>query len=186
MDACIQSLRLETALSYFAEAKEQGAGIEANRITYQSLLGVMVQRGNYKAVWQLVDEMQNNGIHSSVALSILLRGISCRSQAAELNRIVQLLDASSKAETEEKPVMDEALFASLAEACLRCGSLDLLWERTRLYSSQNVLPKLSAPICGSMITLFGQARKMERIMLLWDMIAAQEVMPTSMTLGCMV
>jgi len=219
MDACIQCLRLETALAYFAEAKAQGLvdvvsyntimkgyladgndkaacnllsemkqmGIDANRVTYNGLLCAMAQRGNYPAIWRLVEEMQRAGIQSSTAFAVLLKSISCRSQAAELRRIVELMEANGKLENlEDKPLMDEVLFSSLAEACLRCGSLDLLWERTRLYSHQGGLPKIGAPICGSMIKAYGQARQVERIWLLWEMMAAREVMPTSMTLGCMV
>jgi len=213
MDACIQCLRLETALAYFAEAKEKGLvdvvsyntimkgyladgkdkaasqllsemkqrGIAPNAVTYNSLISAMSQRGNSKVLWQLVEEMQAADIHSTTAYRILLQGISCRSQASELRRIVELLESAGN----EEKVMDEVLFSALAEACLRCGSLDLLWERTRFYC-QDGLPKIGAPICGSMIKAFGQARQVERVWLLWEMMAAREIMPTSMTLGCMV
>merc|ERR1719440_971459 len=63
--------------------------------------------------------------------------------------------------------MDEVLFSSVIEACIRIGQLDLLSKKMRKYASQGGLVALTAPTYGSMIKSYGQARDVERIWELW-------------------
>merc|ERR1719463_644866 len=82
--------------------------------------------------------------------------------------------------------MDEVLFSSVIEACIRIGQLDLLSKKMRKYASQGGLVALTAPTYGSMIKAYGQARDVERIWELWMEMRGREVKPTAITLGCMI
>merc|ERR1719456_1711013 len=82
--------------------------------------------------------------------------------------------------------MDEVLFSSVIEACLRIQQLDLLSEKMRKYASQGGLVALTAPTYGSMIKAYGQARDVERMWEMWNEMEKRQVKPTSITLGCMV
>jgi pentatricopeptide repeat protein len=82
--------------------------------------------------------------------------------------------------------MDEILFASVIEACLRVGQLDLLSAQMRKYAKQGGLVALSAPTYGSMIKAYGQARDIERMWELWSEMEKRNVKPTAITLGCMI
>merc|ERR1719311_665078 len=82
--------------------------------------------------------------------------------------------------------MDEVLFSSVIEACIRARRLDLLSDMMRKYAKQGGLLALTAPTYGSMIKAYGQARDVERLWELWNEMLQREVKPTAITLGCMV
>ena len=81
---------------------------------------------------------------------------------------------------------DEVLFASVIEACVRIGQLDLLSQKLQQYASKGGLAGLTAPTYGSMIKAYGRARDIERVRELWGEMRRRNVRPTSITLGCMV
>merc|ERR1719213_686436 len=85
----------------------------------------------------------------------------------------------------EEP-MDEVLFSSVIEACIRVRQLDLLSAKMRKYAQQGGLLALTSPTYGSMIKAYGQARDVERIWELWNELEQRHVRPTAITLGCMV
>merc|ERR1719281_862869 len=82
--------------------------------------------------------------------------------------------------------MDEVLFSSVIEACIRIHRLDLLSEMMRKYAQQGGLLALTAPTYGSMIKAYGQAHDVERLWELWNEMSQREVKPTAITLGCMI
>merc|ERR1719393_883762 len=82
--------------------------------------------------------------------------------------------------------MDEVLFASVVEACVRVGQLDLLSTKLQQYASFGGLAGLTAPTYGSMIKAYGRAKDIERVRELWNEMRRRHVTPTSITLGCMV
>merc|ERR1719214_536716 len=82
--------------------------------------------------------------------------------------------------------MDEVLFSSVIEACIRTRRLDLLSDMMRRYAKQGGLLALTAPTYGSMIKAYGQAHDVERLWELWNEMIQREVKPTAITLGCMV
>merc|ERR1719487_3123342 len=82
--------------------------------------------------------------------------------------------------------MDEVLFSSVIEACIRIGQLELLSSKMRKYASQGGLMALTAPTYGSMIKAYGRARDVERLWELWTEMRNRAVKPTAITMGCMV
>merc|ERR1719213_672657 len=116
---------------------------------------------------------------NTVTCSILLKALTENSHAADVARTMELLG-----QTEEP--MDEVLFSSVIETCIRTQRLDLLSDMMRKYAKQGGLLALTAPTYGSMIKAYGRARDVERLWELWKEMLQREVKPTAITLGCMV
>merc|ERR1719265_1722972 len=87
-------------------------------------------------------------------------------------------------QTEEQ--MDEVLFSSVIEACIRLRRLDLLSSMMQKFEKCGHNLSLTAPTYGSMIKAYGQSRDVERIWDLWHEMGSRGVKPTAITLGCMV
>merc|ERR1719355_288572 len=82
--------------------------------------------------------------------------------------------------------MDEVLFSSAAESCIRIGRLDQLSKLlSHLHKAGTVLA-LTAPCYGSMIKAFGNAGDVDRVWQLWREMGERGVRPTSITVGCTV
>merc|ERR1719449_483908 len=82
--------------------------------------------------------------------------------------------------------MDEVLFPSVVEACIRLQRLDMLSRQTEKFMKQGASASLTAPTYGSMIKAYGHARDLKRVWHLWEQMLSNNVQPTSVTLGCMV
>jgi len=155
-------------------------GLAANKVTYNELLNAKVQSKDRRGMWKLIEQMQAAGMTpSSVTCSILLKSLTRNSHSADVTRTMDLIEQM------DEP-MDEVLFSSVIEACIRIGQLDLLSKKMRKYASQGGLVALTAPTYGSMIKAYGQARDVERIWELWMEMRGREVKPTAITLGCMI
>jgi len=85
----------------------------------------------------------------------------------------------------EEP-LDEVLFSTLAEACIRTKKLDVLAKYMSIFSSKGKSTVLTAPTYGSLIKAHGQMHDVKRVKELWADMVKQGVKPTAITLGCMV
>lgn len=212
LEACVHCQELGAALEYFEEAKGLGlanvvsyntvmkgylalgdgqsahrllaemteCGLPASFVTYHALLNARVQAGDLTEAWRLLSDMRAASlVPNAVTCSILLKAFVTPSHAHDLSKVMILIDAM------ETP-LDEVLFASVAEACIRTGRLDVLSERTREYSEKGGLHGLTAPTYGSMIKAYGQAHDIDQVWVLWEEMSKRQVRPTSITLGCMV
>jgi pentatricopeptide repeat protein len=212
LDACVQCNDMQSALKYFQDAKDKSladvvsynilikgqlaagnskaahllvsemrtAGLSAGLITYHSLLNAKVQAGDTREAWRLIDELKSAGlVPNAVTCSILLKAFVRPCHAKDLTWAMDLIESM------ESP-MDEVLFASVAEACIRTGRLDVLSQRMRKVSETDGLQGLTAPTYGSMIKAYGQAHDVEQVWTLWNEMSKRQVRPTSITLGCMV
>jgi len=212
LEASVQCGDMKSALSYFNMAKQDchadvvsyntvmkghlsdgkmGAALHllkemsdsnmpASLVTYHGILNAHVQSGDSRGAWNLVEQMKSSGLSpNAVTCSILLKVLTTRSHAADVSKVAELMDAMETG-------VDEVLFASMAEACIRTGRLDLLSERTRMWTMSGMTLGLSAPTYGSMIKAYGQAHDIDQVWALWEEMGKREVRPTSITLGCMV
>merc|ERR1719174_734233 len=212
LDSCVQCGKVGAALSHFAEMKSQGlvdvvsyntllkahlrggqlakaramldemsaAGIKANQVTYNEMLNAMVGVKDRKGMWTLVGDMAEQGMRpNSVTCSIILKSLAGHSAPQDIRRAMDLIDRMNED-------MDEVLFASVIEACVRIGQLDLLSQKLQQYAAKGGLAGLTAPTYGSMIKAYGRARDIERVRELWAEMRRRDVRPTSITLGCMV
>merc|ERR1719453_2707586 len=133
-----------------------------------------------KNTWRLVDEMRESGITlNSVTISILLKALTDRSSPSEIEKTMGLLD------TLEEPV-DEVLFSSVVEACIRIKQMGFLSDMIQKYRRRGDFVALSSPTYGSMIKAFGQAGEISQILDLWAEMESRGVQPTQITLGCMI
>lgn len=212
LDACVQCNDVTSALKYFNDAKAKSladvvsynivikgqlaagnsraaqqlltemraSGLSAGLITYHSLLNAKVQVGDTREAWRLIEELKSAGlVPNAVTCSILLKAFVRPCHANDLSWAMDLIESM------ESP-MDEVLFASVAEACIRTGRLDVLSQRMRKISETDGLRGLTAPTYGSMIKAYGQAHDVEQVWVLWNEMSKRQVRPTSITLGCMV
>merc|ERR1719395_235796 len=212
LDSCVQCGKVNIALQHFNEMKELGFvdvvgyntllkaylkigqiskartllaemsenNIQANQVTYNEMLNALVTTKDRKEMWALVREMNSIGMRpNSVTCSIILKSLTAHSATDDVRQAMALIDNMQED-------MDEVLFASVVEACVRVGQLDLLSSKLQQYASFGGLAGLTAPTYGSMIKAYGRARDIERVRELWQEMRAHHVTPTSITLGCMV
>merc|ERR1719410_162183 len=172
--------------SNFAEVLLKNASSLSLQVTqscFHEVLHAHALAGDCKAAWCVIADMRTAGfMPNQVSCAILLKLVSSQSQAADLSKIIDLLDSMEAS-------ADDVLVCSITQACLRVGRLDLLSHMTfhRGSSDNNGRsPTQTAPIYGSMIKAFGQAGFVERIWALWDEMKSKGVEPTEITLGCMV
>merc|ERR1719253_798605 len=212
LDSCVQCGKVNVALQHFQEMKDLGLvdivsyntllkaylttgqiakarkmlaemsenGVKANQVTYNEMLNALVNIKDRKEMWSLVTEMNNAGMRpNSVSCSIILKSLTAHSAPADIRQAMALIDNM-------QDDMDEVLFASVIEACVRVGQLDLLSQKLQQYASMGGLAGLTAPTYGSMIKAYGRARDVDRVRELWNEMRRRAVSPTSITLGCMV
>jgi pentatricopeptide repeat protein len=210
LDACVECNDINMALTYFTQAQKLSLadvvsyntmmkgyiahgreaeaksllveiskkGMVATRASFHGLLNARVNARDLRGAWKLVEDMQAVGIQpNAVTCSILLK--SKLNSLADVSRVLALIDAM------DQP-MDEVLFLSVVEACIRTGRLDLLSRQTEKYlSQQGAKVCLTAPTFGSMIKAYGHARDVKRVWELWGQMLSHNVQPTAVTLGCM-
>jgi len=153
-------------------------GMTAMRSTFHGLLNATVNANDLKGSWKLVREMQASGIDpNAVTCSMLMKG--SLNSLADLSRVLALIESMDSA-------MDERLFMSVAEACIRTGRLDLLTKQFEKFLKQNPGVHLSPPTFGTMIRAYGHARDTKLVWGVWEKMLVHCGCPTSVTLGCMV
>merc|ERR1719456_1597362 len=154
--------------------------IQANQVTYNEMLNALVTVKDRKEMWALVREMNAMGMRpNSVTCSIILKSLTSHSAPDDVRQAMALIDNLHED-------MDEVLFASVIEACVRVGQLDLLSSKLQQYAGLGGLAGLTAPTYGSMIKAYGRARDIERVRELWGEMRRRHVTPTSITLGCVI
>jgi len=211
LDACVQCGDLEGAKTHFQEMKKLNyvdvvgyntilkaylargytqeahdlvkemvaRGLQANKVTYNELLHAKVLAKDRRGIWGLVDEMREAGVRpNSVTCSILLKSLTAQSNPADTQKVISLID-----EVEDE--IDEVLFSSVIEACIRIRQLDVLSDLMKRYRQKAGFVNLTAPTYGSMIKAYGQSGDVARVRELWKEMEERGVTPTSITLGCM-
>merc|ERR1719261_1674078 len=212
LDSCVQCGKVNVALQHFKEMKDLGlvdvvsyntllkaylkqgqitkarklltemaeSDIQANQVTYNEMLNALVAVKDRQEMWALVREMNSMGMRpNSVTCSIILKSLTAHSAPDDVRQAMALIDNLQEE-------MDEVLFASVVEACVRVGQLDLLSSKLQQYAGLGGLAGLTAPTYGSMIKAYGRAKDIERVRELWGEMRRRHVTPTSITLGCMV
>merc|ERR1719171_2282865 len=212
LDSCVQCGKVNIALQHFNEMKELGFvdvvsyntllkaylkigqinkarillaemaenNIQANQVTYNEMLNALVTTKDRKEMWALVREMNSMGMRpNAVTCSIILKSLTAHSAPDDVRQAMALIDNLHED-------MDEVLFASVIEACVRVGQLDLLSSKLQQYAGLGGLAGLTAPTYGSMIKAYGRARDIERVRELWGEMRRRHVTPTSITLGCVI
>ncbi|CAE6940013.1 unnamed protein product [Symbiodinium natans] len=212
LDACVQCSDIEAALSLFEEMKQLGfvdvvsyntvlkgylaagrmgearslvqemtsRGLAANKVTYNELLNAKVAARDRAGMWSIVDQMLQAGLKANlITCSILLKSLTQHSAETDLARVLSLIDSV------EEPI-DEVLFSSIIEACIRIKRLDSLSDFIGRYKVKGLFKNISAPIYGAMIKAFGEAGYLHQVRELWAQLQSHNVKPTAITIGCVV
>jgi len=160
--------------------KEMAArGLQANKVTFNEILHAKVLAKDRHGLWNVVEEMRVAGVcPNAVTCSILLKSLTAQSLPTDVQKVISLID-------EVEDSIDEVLFSSVIEACIRIKQLDVLSDLMRRYRKQSGFANLAAPTYGSMIKAYGQAGNVKRVRELWQEMEERSVKPTAITLGCM-
>ncbi|CAJ1378370.1 unnamed protein product, partial [Effrenium voratum] len=212
LDACVQCGDIDASLSLFEEMKQLGfldvvsyntllkghlaagrmadarnlvqemstQGLSANKVTYNELLNAKVAARDRQGMWTIVEEMLQAGLKANlITCSILLKSLTQHSAETDLARVMELINSL------EEPI-DEVLFSSIIEACIRIKKLDTLASFIARYKSKGLFKNISAPIFGAMIKAFGEAGQLHQVRDLWAQLQGHNVKPTAITIGCVV
>jgi pentatricopeptide repeat protein len=157
----------------------QAAGVTPNAVTFNELLNALIKT-NRDGAWKLIGEMKEHGVKPDlVTCSILLKTIRQGSRVEDIQRILDLIEASGDP-------MDEIVLSSVCEACVRAGHKDLLLQQLTVHLVNRSF-QLSTPYTfGSMIRSYGFARDLNRVWDMWNEMWMRCILPTPVTVGCMV
>mmetsp|Transcript_29286 Transcript_29286/g.77388 ORF Transcript_29286/g.77388 Transcript_29286/m.77388 type:complete len:1025 (+) Transcript_29286:162-3236(+) len=155
------------------------AGLAPNVVTYNELIDALIKK-DARAAWTLVDEMRAAGVQPNhVTCSIVLKSIQPGSRTSDVERALKLLDTMDDE-------MDEVLLSSVCEACIRVGRADLLTKQLQRQKSERGVQVQGAHTYGSIIRACGYVQDLEGVWSTWREMKRRHIVPTSITLGCMV
>jgi pentatricopeptide repeat protein len=156
-------------------ASMRSAGVQPTIITCNKLLGAAVA-SNAEAVWTIIDEMNAFKVKPDpVSCAILLKSRCVNSKAANLEKVMALL-------ADLRGGVDEVLFNSVVDACVRLGRSDLLMP---FLKTSKCVAK-GAHTYGSIIRAYGYVQDIRGAWDTWNQMRMQHIAPISVTLGCMV
>eukprot|EP00929_Paragymnodinium_shiwhaense_P013910 TRINITY_DN121759_c0_g1_i1.p1 TRINITY_DN121759_c0_g1~~TRINITY_DN121759_c0_g1_i1.p1 ORF type:complete len:1113 (+),score=272.65 TRINITY_DN121759_c0_g1_i1:197-3535(+) len=173
--------RLDSARATACEMRQAGLG--PNQVTYNEFVNHLAKSDKehrHSGVWDVVDEMKKDGVRPNrITCSILLKNLNSRSSQADVLRTLDLIDAMAEP-------MDELLLSSVVEACVRVGRVSLLTQRLDGVRQAKGLKLTNAHSFGSLIKAYGFAKDLAGVWRCWKELRSQHVLPTSITIGCMV
>jgi pentatricopeptide repeat protein len=179
--AHLQQENYDRACSIMEEMRR--AGFAPNNVTYNELITSLARSDKeYRRamVWDVVAEMQKAGVRPNrITCSILLRSLKAKSSFGDLVRTMQL------AESMEEP-MDEVLLSSIVEASVRTGKTGFLAQQLQKLHGTGQIKITGAHTFGSLIKAYGFIKDIDGAWRCWKQMRCQHVMPTSITIGCMV
>jgi pentatricopeptide repeat protein len=150
-------------------------GVKPSIITCNKLLGAVVA-SNAQAVWSFIDDMKSFKVKpDQFSCAIILKSRCISSKAQNLERALTLL-------AELDGEVDEVLFNSVVDACVRLGRADLLMP---FLKTSKCVAK-SAHTFGSIIRAYGYVQDIKGAWDTWNQMRVQHIAPISITLGCMV
>jgi pentatricopeptide repeat protein len=154
-------------------------GLRPNVVAFNKLLGSAVSL-DVSNVWSIVDEMKIFGVKpDQVTCSILLKSRFVNSKASNIERVIAILD-------DMDGEMDEVLFNSVVDACVRVGRADLLMPFLKKQRSEKRAAVKGAHTYGSIIRAYGYVQDIRGAWDTWNEMRRMHIKPISVTLGCMV
>mmetsp|Transcript_35468 Transcript_35468/g.101269 ORF Transcript_35468/g.101269 Transcript_35468/m.101269 type:complete len:1015 (-) Transcript_35468:46-3090(-) len=169
----------EEALSTIQQMKSKGGASAPNCVTFNELLDASIKYGS-KNVWRIVDDMKACNLEpNTVTCSILLKNIYHGSKASDIDKVMEHISNLESG-------MDEVLLSSICEAFVRAGRADLLrWQLLKQRGS-SAIPVRSPYTFGSVIRAYGFMQDPKGAWDTWKEMRCLCIIPTSVTIGCMV
>jgi pentatricopeptide repeat protein len=156
------------------------AGLEPNVVTFNELIDETLKQHNRHGAWDIIEEMKACAVHpNQVTCSILLKSIQKSSRSSDLERTLAIMDTL---ECE----MDEVLLSSVCEACIRSNRPGLLLQQLKHYRECKGVRVAGPHTFGSIIRAYGFVKDMAGVWQTWKDMRSRHILPTSITLGCMV
>jgi len=157
----------------------RAAGLQPSVVTFNGFLGAAVASGA-GAMKIIMDEMKASNIKpDQVTCAILLKTVSANSKGTTLETVLAMLD-------DLEGEMDEVLFGSVVEACLRVGRADYLAPLLEKKRTAKGFGVKGAHTYGSIIRAYGYVQDIEGAWNAWREMRRQHILPISVTVGCMV
>lgn len=154
-------------------------GLEPNVIAFNKLLTSAVA-SDVSTVWSIIDWMKTFKVKpDNVTCSLLLKSRCINSKGDNLEKVITILDDLDGS-------MDEVLFNSVVDACVRVGRADLLMPILKKQRGSGGITVCGAHTYGSIIRAYGYVQDVRGAWNTWEEMRKQHIMPISVTLGCMV
>mmetsp|Transcript_12547 Transcript_12547/g.21733 ORF Transcript_12547/g.21733 Transcript_12547/m.21733 type:complete len:845 (-) Transcript_12547:145-2679(-) len=157
-----------------------------NTVTYHELISGLLKSGkeaHRTRAWELVTEMMNEQVCPNKPLvSNLLRSLRPRSYSSEINRAMQLVD-------HVQHQVDEGLLCTILEAGCRVGKAQMVLKKLQTFHGEGAefpVKVTGAHSFGSLIKAYGFVKDVSGAWNCWREMSMQHIMPTNITLGCMV
>jgi pentatricopeptide repeat protein len=155
------------------------AGFEPNCVTFNELLDACIKQ-SIGEVWALLDEMKACSVKPNhITCSILLKTIKAQSTTENVERVLDIMDSVAEE-------MDEVLLSSVVEACIRASRVDLLLPHLKRQCSSKRIQVRGPHTYGSIIRAYGFVNDVRGAWETWREMRSRQIVPTSVTLGCMV
>mmetsp|Transcript_30158 Transcript_30158/g.55391 ORF Transcript_30158/g.55391 Transcript_30158/m.55391 type:complete len:1041 (+) Transcript_30158:135-3257(+) len=162
-----------------AMEKMRALGLQPNCVTFNELLDSTI-KNSVEDARALIDEMKACGVMPNhITCSILLKSIQTGSKAIDVERIMAVIN-------DMDDEMDEVLLSSVVEACIRVGRGDLLMPQLQRQRTTKRIQVRGAHTYGSIIRAYGYVQDIEGVWDTWRDMRTRQILPTSITLGCMV
>mmetsp|Transcript_119443 Transcript_119443/g.337999 ORF Transcript_119443/g.337999 Transcript_119443/m.337999 type:complete len:674 (+) Transcript_119443:125-2146(+) len=156
----------------------QAAGIKPSTAAFNELLDATAKQSG-GAMWKVVDHMTACGVRpSAITCSILLKNLQPPSGKAYMDRAMALLEDMDEA-------VDDILFSSLIEACIRTSRIDLLSRALQRQDGPQRVQLQSSQAYGSIIRAHGMLHNVTAVWAAWSDLQERGIPRTSITVGCM-
>jgi len=157
----------------------RSVGLQPNCVTFNELLDATIKHSP-RDTMLIIREMQECGLKPNhITGSILLKNIQPNSRFVDIEQTLAVIDSMDDE-------MDEVLLSSLLEACIRLRRTDLLMHRLQLHRSEKKVQIKGPHTYGSLIRACGYVRDMQGVWDTWREMRMRHILPTSVTMGCMV
>jgi pentatricopeptide repeat protein len=164
--------------------KMRQAGFSPNLVTFNGILDATLTacQGNMSEAWGILDEMEACGLKPNhITCSILLKSVQNCSNQSDVEWTIKVVNSIED--------IDEILLSSVVEACVRVNRGDLLsgvLRRQRGKAGPGRVEVKGAHTFGSLIRGHGFINDLDGVWATWREMRTRQIVPTSITLGCMV
>jgi pentatricopeptide repeat protein len=162
-------------------ARMLASGLSPNITTFNYLLEVEVKAFGMDRGFALLKDIRSSGLQPNSATgAILLKSLQKGCKASDVEQILEVVESLGSS-------CDEGVFSSFCEACVRTGHSDRLVSYLRRRRKEQGRPKVTCPhTIGNIIRAFSSVEDMNNVWATWKEMQQQHIVPTRITLGCMV
>lgn len=157
------------------------SGMSPNINTFNHLMEVDVKAFGTDQGFAVLKEIRRSGLQpNNATCAILLKNLQKGCKASDIETMFEVVETLGSS-------CDEALLGSCCEACVRCGHAERLVTHLRRRRKEHGRIKVTCPhTIGNIIRAFSSVEDMINVWNTWNEMQRQNIVPTRITLGCMV